>query len=409
MLNKKISTIWGIAIIVVLAGAVIGVMLWVNNLSDIKIIDRDLKEKEIVEEIDGIDFTVLEGTWVRIGSNQFVQSIIEISDVTPESFTFEIDAFSGTHEGGFLGIANIVRNKAFFEDEKFEVRFVFTTEGDILILEGENLEIYSGAGVWLSGKYKKDLETEEITLVDVKVLNEIQEREFKNIVSEDYDLFKNFFHIIYEEDDLDDIDATVYRGGVRGIPSAGIIMIIPENQFIAAVIYKNKANYYTNIDKYKKIIPKTIKEWAKDLPLDIKTDNIGFFLTPPVGWDVEVKDEGNDSSFSFIPPEGIPSGWNFWGVLHLSVYKSQPNIDEWIKQHYPDFKDEYNLVGKKRKDIGGKPVFLVEPENLKDKPWLPRYVILGDNYSYVYSFSQDGAMGFIERIEKEIFPNIIIQ
>ncbi len=144
-------------------------------------------------------------------------------------------------------------------------------------------------------------------------------------------------------------------------------------------------------------------------------NQFGFSLSLPEGWSAEINsvesiDESHKNfSFSFIPPEGIPSEWSFWGEMRIGVYDPQKNIKEWIEQHYPEYKDEYNLVGIRKEDIGGRKVFLVEPENTSDISWTPRHVILGDEYSYIYSFSQDGADGFIERITKEIFPYIDIE
>jgi len=158
---------------------------------------------------------------------------------------------------------------------------------------------------------------------------------------------------------------------------------------------------------------KNIKEEIVKVDEDLVFDKFGLSLFLPDNWRVEINN-GTENftapyhtfSFSFIPPEEISSDSKFWGVLYIHIYKTQANIDKWIEKYLPDFKD-YLLI-EKREDIGGKPVFLLNL-NREDKLWVPRYVILGSEYSYVYSFSQDGASDFIQRIIEEIFPNITIQ
>lgn len=139
-------------------------------------------------------------------------------------------------------------------------------------------------------------------------------------------------------------------------------------------------------------------------------DKFGFSLFLPDDWRVEINEIKEVSapygrfSFSFIPPEGLPSGWSFWGVLYIDIYEAQSSIEEWIEKYLPDYKDD--LVITEEDSIGGKPVFLLDK---KEGFWVPRYIILGTEYSYSYGFSQDGANNFAEIIEKEIFPNITIK
>jgi hypothetical protein len=137
----------------------------------------------------------------------------------------------------------------------------------------------------------------------------------------------------------------------------------------------------------------------------------GLELNLPEEWkllgekpEISYDDEVARITFSFIPPEGIPAGWEFWGVFMIDIYPYQLNINEWIEKNLSVLENE--LVVKELDKIGNKPTFLL---NKKEGPWVPRFVILGNDYSYVYGFSQDGAPNFIQRIEEEIFPNITIR
>ena len=180
-------------------------------------------------------------------------------------------------------------------------------------------------------------------------------------------------------------------------------------------IEKEKENFNQIISTFRfleeEIIEKIIEEdefvnWetyiAKEYGLELNLPEEWKLLgeKPEISYD----DEFARITFSFIPPEGIPADWKFWGFFKVDIYPYQLNISKWIEGNLSVLENE--LIIKELDKIGNKPTFSLDK---KEGPWVPRFVILGNDYSYVYGFSQDGVPNFIQRIEEEIFPNITIR
>lgn len=163
---------------------------------------------------------------------------------------------------------------------------------------------------------------------------------------------------------------------------------------------------------------KVPEELIEDETVELKTYKIynsgqeimGFSLNIPQGWRVNFKESLPLSiAFDFAPPDWhapiITNGWMGWGSIFVHIYDYQSDINKWIAENLAEYKGE--LIVTKEDSIGGKPTFLLDRK--PGEFWVPRYVILGNEHSYVLGVFQDGADNFTQILEEEIFPNITIK
>jgi hypothetical protein len=271
-MKKVFFIVCGILIIILLILFIVSLFLPQNNSMWFFNKNNQIQNEFILESNS---FSKnFEGLWNLTEGNQWWGSTLKVFDVNSEGFSFEIDAFRGCHEGGFSGIAKIKENQAFFEDKKTNVSVIFTIEDDILILDGENLSSYGGVKVIYTGEYKENFEFKKITFTDRGMMSEHQEEEFKNITGEDYELFLDSYYYSKDDshidshwfEDLDEFsDGKIFIGDFQCFYTSqeAIIIIFSENKFVALIPSGNKVNYYTNIEKYKNNMPKTIEKWFK--------------------------------------------------------------------------------------------------------------------------------------------------
>ncbi len=211
-------------------------------------------------------FGITEGEWFRIERIPFSESAIKISEVTDTSFRFEMVALSGSHFGEVSGSANHNGGTWIFEDNEYGDRIVFTMSGDTLRLQFiGNIADYAGEGVGFDGDYIKGLAKQKLTLAGLGILSEPEDRGFKRLVGNDYELFVNSFNLVSEKEDLDNRNAKVFAGGARGLPTIveAIIMVSPKQKFWAAVIDGDSVKYYTNVKSSLKRLPRTIDSWRE--------------------------------------------------------------------------------------------------------------------------------------------------
>ena len=78
-------------------------------------------------------------------------------------------------------------------------------------------------------------------------------------------VFEDNFQLVYEEEDMDHINAKVLTGNVRGLFASmgGIIMYCPNGMFYAAVVDGDAVKYFSNDPLYSKKIPMTIDKWRE--------------------------------------------------------------------------------------------------------------------------------------------------
>lgn len=209
-----------------------------------------------------------QGTFIR-DKGSFYSSTLEITDVTADSFKFNIKAYSGGNTGGVTGVAYIKGNNFVFDDGRSGILTFTISNGDIQIEQSYQINQYCGMGVGLMGQYiNKDKNPQPVKrenyFTDLNVFKGEQEQEFKRIVGDNYEKFTKTGHLFFNEDDLDGLGTHVHRIGVRGLFTIleSIIMVRDsDNTIWAAVIDGDKVLYFTNANDKK--IPKTILHWQE--------------------------------------------------------------------------------------------------------------------------------------------------
>jgi len=231
-----------------------------------------------------------------------------------------------------------------------------------------------------------------------------------------------------QEGSIDGEEKTIFMDGIEGVEyivyKGGMYfrtILIKKGKFIYRIDSAREADekiFNQMLSSFKFIEANKTASWQN---YNTGSEIMGFSLDIPVGWKVNFKEEFpfydalSRISFDFAPSNwdtayGI--GWMGWGILNIDVYNPETNINKWIDRHLSNYKD--GLAITEESQIDGKSVFaLNKGENWNDEKlgpiWTPHYVILGTQYSYSYSFSQDGANNFVQIIEEEIFPYISIK
>lgn len=215
-------------------------------------------------------------------ASRYAPSTLTIKTISASKFEFAIEAMNGANTGEISGIAKISGGKAYFDDresdsendsEKYGCRLTFINRvNSILVEENQECNYYAGSGVVFGKIYQKGKPTpKEQNFVQREVFpNHNLDKKFKMLVGKDYERFLEAFHQIYDEEDLDGLNAKVFSACVRGICpwNAGIIMFDAKGNIWAAVIAiddadKTFVHYYTNASGWMEKLPKTIENWVK--------------------------------------------------------------------------------------------------------------------------------------------------
>ena len=215
-------------------------------------------------------------------SSRFQPQSLQIKKLSLHRFKFKLEALNGANSGEIIGVAVTKGNKAFFDDKTNKTRdfdslgckIMFVNKGKLIDVKiSRECNGYAGNAVTLGGQLSKGKPLPDNTnLNDLKVLpNTKVEKKFRLLTGKDYQTFLDSFHLIYEDDDLDKLNAKVFSACVRGICpySAGIIMYDAKNNLWAAIINqgnvgKSEIRYYTNNTSWANELPKTIEKWIDD-------------------------------------------------------------------------------------------------------------------------------------------------
>jgi hypothetical protein len=166
------------------------------------------------------------GSWSRTGSTLQDSSDVVISDVSSNSFFFELNAISGSHIEEFAGKASLTGNRASYTDEERNCTLKFFLEDRTLTLNVSD-GCMLAVGCLIEGAYRTDTIRDLPTLKDLGVFEtEIQEKAFMEL----------------------------------------IVMVNPESTIWAAVHDNDQVRYFTNDPASLRKLPRTIEQWRKDLP-----------------------------------------------------------------------------------------------------------------------------------------------
>lgn len=199
---------------------------------------------------------------------------LEIKAAKDNSIEFSIFASSGGNTGEIDGQAMVEKNIATYVnvEDGDTCLIIFSLQGDSVIIIDQQLgNCYTGMGVGYSGKYQNERnlpkKTDTKTLVELGVLNsKPQDSIFKELVKEKYNLFVNTTQETSESEDLDSLNTVVKSSGVKGLYTSmeNIVMVDSVNNIWAAVIDDDKVYYFTNSEKHKNTLPKTIDNWREN-------------------------------------------------------------------------------------------------------------------------------------------------
>ncbi|MBI2338656.1 hypothetical protein HYU95_05750 [Candidatus Daviesbacteria bacterium] len=148
-------------------------------------------------------------------------------------------------------------------------------------------------------------------------------------------------------------------------------------------------------------------------------ENSGFYLRIPSGWIIKYRKAyklSQDYYANFrieldfsppgwkIPPQSV--NWMGWREMDVDVYGAKTNIDQWIADYLPKYKNGLIVSGTKK--IGNKTAYLISasPKAEFFDGWIPRYIILGKDYSYELGFNPNGELNSYKIIEENIYPGI---
>lgn len=209
------------------------------------------------------------GKWNQPYGSRFISATLFITNVTLDSFDFEIRVFRGAHSGDLSGRAKIQDpHHAIYQETidnifieiKFEKRgFSIPT---IIIEENEGAHYYHGMRAFFFGPYI----FEGDILIERQLLNDFSVSQVYQLMGEYYWRFRDNFYDIHHLDNLDDFDCIVYSGGVPGLYTnyESILMIKNDGGIFAAYIGDEGLRYFTSESSYKKELPKTIKSWMNN-------------------------------------------------------------------------------------------------------------------------------------------------
>ncbi|MYL34338.1 DUF4309 domain-containing protein [Pontibacillus yanchengensis] len=233
-----------------------------------------------IEQSISMPFTTKEvnpfsaGEWTR--DVQHNGASLKITNVKDASFDFKIAAAAGGNAGLIEDTAMIKNGKATFDDGDGCTVTFSPKDNAISVETTSSCYVYGGSGVYFSGEYTKgDTSKETEPFVDMELFTSEENKTFKALVGEQYDLFKETFQLIYDEEVIDDFGGKAYSGMVRGLGGSmeGIVMNGDNGEIYAAILGtssdgKSGILYYTTDKDYTNNIPKTIQSWRESMYID---------------------------------------------------------------------------------------------------------------------------------------------
>lgn len=209
------------------------------------------------------------GEWNRIDCSQHEGAGVTITIKTTQAFEFSLSAASGGNGGLIEGLASFVENFASYKDSESGCIVEFRMKDKCIAIAVEECDGFGGAGVYFDGTYCKGKQNKKQTpniFINKGIFSNISDlNAFKKLVGKTYIVFEESFQLVYEEEDMDHINAKVLTGNVRGLFASmgGIIMHCPNGMLYTAVIDGDTVKYFSNDPLYSKKLPITIDKWRE--------------------------------------------------------------------------------------------------------------------------------------------------
>ncbi len=245
------------------------------------------------------------GVWTVVGSTNFENSTVVISNQTATGFTFVFDSQSGASSGEwgnydadtqkFVGSITFDGNTAHYSDDADnslyhynDGTFELPCTGDFILSENNTklnvvtncAEFYAGFGVSFDGTYTKEATIATTTIETADVFADAPDT-YKSFVSLVGNYLSLFNQTIALEDDEESVDSQLGKIMTARfvVPHAytsseSIIVVGPQNSLWAAVIDWNDIDelsivrYFTNQSAWKGTLPHVIKDWMRNFSDD---------------------------------------------------------------------------------------------------------------------------------------------
>lgn len=196
----------------------------------------------------------------------FETSVLTISEVTCDSLKFKLDTVSGAHVGEAQGTAYFVGDKAVYTDSEGAAFILSKSDKEIQLEENDRMTMYGGASVVFKGRYIKDAKpvNKEFYFTERGIFKDGQEKEFKHMVGNRYDKFKETAHLVFDNG-TDQNNARVFSMGVRGlftVKESVIAVRDSDNTIWAATLDEDRILYFTNAKDKK--VPDSFRVWREN-------------------------------------------------------------------------------------------------------------------------------------------------
>ncbi len=196
----------------------------------------------------------------------FETSVLTISDVTCDSLKFKLDTVSGAHVGQAQGTAYFVGDKAVYTDPEGAAFILSKSDKSIQLEENDRMTIYGGASVYFKGNYLKDAKpvNKEFYFSERGIFKDVQEKEFKSLVGNNYAKFKETAHLVFDNG-TDENGIRTYSMGVRGlftIRESIVAVRDSDNTIWAATLDEDRILYFTNAKDKK--VPDSFQGWREN-------------------------------------------------------------------------------------------------------------------------------------------------
>ena len=239
-----------------------------NKCQDLNCLQRVYEERIISlgGNIPDEAHELWQGEWHRVRSSLHDRASLSITKMSPQGFNFVIDSISGVNTGQIEGVASFFDKTAIYQSAEYGCVVQFKFKNRCMVVNTAlTCTSFGGNGVFFDGNYCKDKVNKQQSnyFIDLGILTNNTIRNFKMLVGPSYELFEDSFQLVYQGEDLDKLNATVFSGGVRGLFTImeGIIMQCKNGNLYAAVIDDETVKYFSNDSRYQNKLPMTIERW----------------------------------------------------------------------------------------------------------------------------------------------------